>query len=992
MGTVHSSDKWHWDEKTGNIRFTDCDLIFQYAIIKKSQALNDDDKEAGVILKQLMEKWGLKTPSVLISVTGGAKSFELVTHKRTIFKRELIKLARTIDIWVVSGGSDCGIMKEVGEAVRDANYLKPNSVVAIGIATFGVVAYREDLGNNIQQDDVYLANQKTNENENETNLDPNHSHFILVDDGTEQQFGKEISFRAGIEMAVSKLRTTGAEAMVPVVLLVVEGGPNTIKTVKEAVCGGIPTVLVKGSGKAADVLALACECAEKPRAERMRWESELRKLTGVTEVHKAAVYECMEKRRLITVFDMTDTSNMSSEMGEAILTALRNVERENRSLSQLKLALYWNRIDTANDIMRNISRENLHAAFNDNEMITSALVLDRSEFMEIFLAKGMDMTSYLSKDMLTKLYCEIPNDGALRAIMWKVRKIPELEKDETCLVNIGKLITLLLGTFYDIHPLYAKKGTSTIDNPFQHLLLWCILSNRHEMAKLFWKYGKDQIAAALVAYGLLKKMALLIENKDLEISMNSHADEFCQLAQTLLSKCRESSEKKTSQMLSTQMDDWGNATCRQIARMTENKSFIAHPFFQSLLSEEWMGDISLLNRWTWFKLPLCVVPPMQVLIPCLITFKEDDTKFQKQNKTSPSTSTCNSDRICSCEKIIRFYQAPVVKFVGNSMIYVVFLMLFAYALLSKFDTTCTKFEVALAVCVSVLFCDEIIQMKSTGPGTYFQNKWNYLDISGVILFVCGFCIFLFESAIFTEGLGRMICSFSFICFSLSLLGVFALHENVGPQLQMIKRMFFDLLSFLAILLICVMTYAIAAYVNLYPASRIDGDLVFNLLRIPYWNLYGELNLEVLELKEPDCSFDPLIYQNGAIPRCPTAIGSYLVPVLMGMYMLFASILLLNLLIAMFSNSYAKVQAETHLHWCFQRSTLIHECSSRPRIPLPFKLTTNLFKLLCCCRRKGKLGYNKAPHSDPVVGKKCNSLTLWEKAVTNEFMNDLHSMT
>ena len=35
-------------------------------------------------------------------------------------------------------------------------------------------------------------------------LDPNHSHFILVDNGTEGQFGKEIAFRAAFEQFMSK--------------------------------------------------------------------------------------------------------------------------------------------------------------------------------------------------------------------------------------------------------------------------------------------------------------------------------------------------------------------------------------------------------------------------------------------------------------------------------------------------------------------------------------------------------------------------------------------------------------------------------------------------------------------------------------------------------------------------------------------------------------------------------------------------------------------
>ena len=41
----------------------------------------------------------------------------------------------------------------------------------------------------------------------DTFLDMNHTHFILVDDGSENQFGKEIEFRANLENELRKGRS-----------------------------------------------------------------------------------------------------------------------------------------------------------------------------------------------------------------------------------------------------------------------------------------------------------------------------------------------------------------------------------------------------------------------------------------------------------------------------------------------------------------------------------------------------------------------------------------------------------------------------------------------------------------------------------------------------------------------------------------------------------------------------------------------------------------
>lgn len=53
----------------------------------------------------------------------------------------------------------------------------------------------------------------------------------------------------------------------------------------------------------------------------------------------------------------------------------------------------------------------------------------------------------------------------------------------------------------------------------------------------------------------------------------------------------------------------------------------------------------------------------------------------------------------------------------------------------------------------------------------------------------------------------------------------------------------DLMYFVIILMVFVVSYAIAAYAVIYPDSKLDLDLVFSVLRLGYWNLYGELLLE-----------------------------------------------------------------------------------------------------------------------------------------------------
>lgn len=93
--------------------------------------------------------WGLEMPQLIISVTGGAQNFSIPQRMKAAFKRGLIKAATSTGAWIITGGTNAGVMKLVGEAVADdANQLLKRLTV-IGIATWGKIAKSDELIVNI---------------------------------------------------------------------------------------------------------------------------------------------------------------------------------------------------------------------------------------------------------------------------------------------------------------------------------------------------------------------------------------------------------------------------------------------------------------------------------------------------------------------------------------------------------------------------------------------------------------------------------------------------------------------------------------------------------------------------------------------------------------------------------------------------------------------------------------------------------------------------
>jgi len=52
-------------------------------------------------------------------VTGGAKNFTIPHRIKKAFKEGLVKAAASTGAWIITGGTNTGVMRLVGEAVAD---------------------------------------------------------------------------------------------------------------------------------------------------------------------------------------------------------------------------------------------------------------------------------------------------------------------------------------------------------------------------------------------------------------------------------------------------------------------------------------------------------------------------------------------------------------------------------------------------------------------------------------------------------------------------------------------------------------------------------------------------------------------------------------------------------------------------------------------------------------------------------------------------------
>ncbi|XP_033625076.1 transient receptor potential cation channel subfamily M member-like 2 isoform X2 [Asterias rubens] len=518
-------------------------------------------------------------------------------------------------------------------------------------------------------------------------LDPNHTHFILADNGTEGQFGVEIKLRGKMEKEISDQKMSGvANVSVPVVCVVVEGGPNTIATVYEALMNGTPAVIVAGSGRAADILAFAFQRA--PVVERKRKDSAgntrkekrtvisdslsvrlaamLSKEFGDAELdtHLTRIKEMLNRRHLITVYELGAGSD-KADIDSAILHSLLKANKGHVQ-DQLQLALIWNRVDVAKREIfiedRDWKKGELDAALH------YALSNNQVDFVKLFMENGVSLKDYLTVRELTLLYNEIKPNTLIYELLDKVRG--KFTRKFT-LIDVGKVIEELTMDTYE--PLYIRNATKyflteeeilgegTIAgeeafetgatkngvvtkrqgkktqtgrkdfghsfsdrfvNPVRELFVLSVLQNRSEMAHMFWEESSDAMAAALCAGMFLKTLASKEDDVDQSTAMRKHAEEYEELAIGVLNECYNDDPERTSVVLVREQEEWGNVTNLATAKHAENRNFIAHSGVQNLLTEIWNGKLSDENN--YWLLWLCMLCPP--IIPLTVIFREDESE------------------------------------------------------------------------------------------------------------------------------------------------------------------------------------------------------------------------------------------------------------------------------------------------------------------------------------------------------------------------------
>ncbi|XP_013382005.1 serine/threonine-protein phosphatase 6 regulatory ankyrin repeat subunit A-like [Lingula anatina] len=361
----------------------------------------------------------------------------------------------------------------------------------------------------------------------------------------------------------------------------------------------------------------------------------------------------------------------------------------------------------------------------------------------------------------------------------------------------------------------------------------------------------------------------------------------------------------------------------------EQKEVVSHPTIQKYLSDVWKGNL----KWNTWKVVMVftlflIVPPVWVYF-----------SLPLRN---------------------RYNKVPLIKFMSYLVSHFYLIILFImttvapiYPIFQSGSLIPHWYEWLLLAWLSGLLVSEL-----TNPGDRAGLGW--IKVFVIAVSALGIVVHLLAFA-FNED-ERYVCLYVrnqffalalLFCFVL-LLDFLSFHHLFGPWAIIIRDLMKDLIRFLVILLAFMLGFTLhlsAIYQPVYPPQVTNSSIgqgnggggaksltpidTFELL---FFSLFGLIEPDTLPTiaQSPDWTIN-------------------LVKSVFGAYMLVTLIVLINLLIAMMSDTYQRIQAQSDVEWKFGRAKLIRNMNRTSATPSPLNLFT---KLITYCKvaykHKGKI--------------------------------------
>ncbi|CDW57881.1 Ion trans domain containing protein [Trichuris trichiura] len=914
----------------GTIEFSRIPSQFKAQYIRLN---NDTDPKH--ILELMQKVWKVKPPGLVISIHQGQTDFFLPSKLATKIRKGLAKVSMCTNAWVFTSGLDNGVVRYLSSFAEEGGIVDyMQQLTLIGVAPWGVISEQCDLvGQNAQ---VKLMYKKFSISSS-YRLNDQHTHFLLVDDGTVGKLGGEMSLRIDFEGYLRK-NFKLVNKKPPLVSVIINGDEDTIRYAYNCVSTEprIPMVVCEGSGRASDIISFSYHFLMFP---------------------------------LI------------------ILLAVLRICEENFH-EQLLLAMTWNRVDMAANYIFT-TKQKWADDLLEKAMIV-ALREDNVSFVKLFLDNGLYLNTFLTIDCLERLYNSVTFSNIPKCMLYSLYK----------LTDIGVVIERLMGTNFRsqycthafrtnykkymevrerfIQPLCqvifseAVVKTGHFEQPYSELFLWAVLTLRPNLLEFIWERC-DYVHFRSLAVELLdqcyrrdRQLAVQLLTQSLD-RWSGHS---C-LALAVRAGDKAFLSHRCCQRL---LDDLWHGGIRvqknsifhvllavlfPFAIMTldfkSKDAMLKQPQARQNLGESFRSFIPPRINTKQYTNGIIEVHRERHSAKCPQSYPETYyTDFRTEDAKVLISETRLRDSHFSCstvrknqtmstlplgQKIYEFYVSPITTFWLWVLSYIVFLCFFTYIVAMKLQPTPFRTEWYLLVYNITRGLDMLrLVRRRCERGTHFNfhekftlffcKFWNAYDTIVIITFLVAFGL---RFSVQTLHLGRVLYACNiFFCY-VRLLDFLCVSRYIGHYIVMLKRMVFPVFCVILILIVFIASYGVLRQSILDPIEKWNRKTMENIFYRPFVMLHGKVYEEELDI----CS--------KTTEHCLT--GENLIPTFAVLYLLVANTVVISFIQGALQS------------WMFHRYDRIVEYHLKPFLPPPLTAFWHIYLVIqyFCCYSQWKLG-------------------------------------
>ena len=893
--------------------------------------------------EKAVEPWNhLNDRRLLLSLLEGNKHEPLKDDVKSSLFGGLERIICNVpDLLVTTDGSGTGVSKYVGEIFNKKYsrlWFKTSNPVSCAILPWGCVLDKFSEGhpggiNNMHENEL----QKRSDD-----LDPYVDIYLLIDDGTVNKQDAEKEFRnkfekALIEYQLERLgKTKGARFGVTVLI---GGGKSYIELVYNACCQEpcMSVIVVKGSGGVANMFAKIIEHYEldKAKSDLDNFVREaLRCLLGAhipdEENTVLKIKECV-KGSFTFVFDpIKDPDGFHKVFINACYPRLIQI-REG-----IIEEIIW-QINYEGQMM-GCSGPDTHDA--DSVAVQAAVA---EQFTILFQAAVSLEETDLAVSLGNKL-SNLATEICLQYMLKKAVKDSDFDMVKYCVVDHGMSLNRFV--YLELHNLYENPNNqlknicdvvklernvvygdwrNSLDgdrlmqkllgdrtNPkvlshIQNLMVYAIKVDNKEIVRGLWELDKtNPLFNSVVARELLKSIVEVgaLNSTELAHKKQEAIDAMVfyeESALRLLSYYQKVSKSMACDLLQKPRAFWNSKNIISVCGDRNFRGFITHSLTEEAIESEWNNP------------------------------KYDGSRAMK------------------------FFVSPKRKLVVHVVMYLIFLGLFNYSILVASPAAPTALKWIIFSFVLCMVIDETKQVFHGGSTLFSFRIWasdplNITDAIAIILYYIGFVV-----TFISEHEAKTIFAINILFWYWKLLHFLKMFNALGPYIIMIFKMMGQLTTFFAILFIFVPAHGVFMYVLLFPNSEAKWGILFDVLLRPFVLVFGEIGISSQEL-----STTQTVFGTSRISRSSEIIA------IIGtcLFLLFANALMLNILIAAFSNVYDSVKEISDEIWKFERYKVIEEFKHKPCLPMPLSIVEEICYLVRLCKhRYYKVHVDKTDNKD-----------------------------